>query len=248
MDESPEPLLHPQATDQAAEETSATESSSTGGTDCPGFAFTQEFEERELATSKVQQSLARRSRRLYATMLMFEVALGLMALAIGYWLESPSWRYWDWRGEAWWQGVLGTIPPVILLLIMLYADWDPLAKFRTLLEQRVMPMFAALRWWQLLLLAAAAGWGEELLFRGLLQPLFCQALGNWAGILLLGFVFGAAHALSRLYFILTLAMSLYLSWLLEATGNLTVPILVHGLYDAVALLIMHKDHAVYATN
>jgi len=174
-------------------------------------------------------------------MLLFEAGLGGLALAIGYWLESPSWRTWDWSPRAWWLGVLGTIPPVILLVILIYADWDPLARFRTLLEERVAPIFASLRWWQLLLLAIAAGWGEELLFRGLLQPLLCQWLGTWAGIVLLAVVFGLAHALSRLYFVLTLAMSLYLSWLLGSTGNLTVPILVHALYDAVALIIMQKE-------
>jgi len=197
----------------------------------------------DLIESKPNRRVLANSRRLYTTMLLFEVGLGVLALAIGYWLESPSWRYWNWQGDTWWQGIIWTIPPVILLIVMLYADWDPLAKFRTLLEQRVAPLFAALRWWQLLVLAAAAGWGEELLFRGLLQPLLCQWLGTWAGIVLLAVAFGLAHALSLLYFVLTVAMSLYLSWLLETTGNLAVSVLVHGLYDAIALIIMHKEDA-----
>lgn len=187
------------------------------------------------------RAAATKASRLYITMLLFEAGLGGIALAIGFWLESPSWRTWDWSARAWGLGALWTIPPVIVLVIMLYAEWDPLARFRKLLDERVAPIFAALRWWQLLLLAAAAGWGEELLFRGLLQPLFCQWLGTWVGIVLLAVIFGMAHALSRLYFILTVAMSLYLSWLLEATGNLAVPILVHAFYDAVALLIMNKE-------
>lgn len=174
-------------------------------------------------------------------MLLFEVALGLIALAIGYWLESPSWRTWDWTVRSWAWGVVGTVPPVILLMIVLYARLEPLARFRRLLEDRVIPMFAALRWWQLLFLAAAAGWGEEMLFRGLLQPLFCQWMGDALGIAILAIVFGAAHALSVLYFLLTVLMSLYLSWLLRVTGNLAIPILVHGLYDAVALLITQQE-------
>jgi membrane protease YdiL (CAAX protease family) len=186
---------------------------------------------------------SRRTQRLFHTMLGFEIGLGLLALAIGYWLESPSWRVWNWQGAAWWQGILGTIPPVMLLLVMLYADWDPLAKFRVLLEQRVLPLFAALHWWQLLLLAASAGWGEEMLFRGLLQPIFGQWMGNWPGIVVLAILFGLAHALSLLYFVLTVCMSLYLSWLLLELENLAVPILVHGIYDALALLIMHKEDA-----
>lgn len=195
----------------------------------------------ELIESKPVDRMKLKARRLFGTMLLFEMGLGCLALAIGYWLESPSWRTWDWSARAWGFGVLGTIPPLILLVVMLRAKWDPLARFRTLLEQRVAPIFATFRWWQLLLLAAAAGWGEEMLFRGLLQPLLCQWLGALGGIVLLGGIFGLAHALSRLYFALTLVMSMYLSWLLEVTGNLAVPVLVHGLYDAVALLIMQKD-------
>ncbi len=126
-------------------------------------------------------------------------------------------------------------------MVLLCADWDPLARFRKLLDERVAPIFASLRWWQLLLLAVAAGWGEELLFRGLLQPLMCHWFGTWLGIGFLALIFGLAHALSVLYFCLTVAMSFYLSWLLEETNNLVVPIVVHGLYDAVALLIIHND-------
>lgn len=237
MDDSPEPP-HLQAVDRAVKETLVVDRSLSNATEDPGCDLHSEHEARE---PKVQRSLASRAHRLYATMLLFEVGLGMLALAIGFWLESPSWRYWNWRGDAWWQGILGTIPPVILLLVMLYANWDPLAKFRTLLEQRVMPLFAALGWWQLLLLAAAAGWGEELLFRGLLQPLLCEWFGTWVGIALLALAFGLAHALSPLYFVLTVLMSFYLSWLLDSTGNLAVPILVHGFYDAIALLIMHKE-------
>jgi membrane protease YdiL (CAAX protease family) len=195
----------------------------------------------ELMGSQINSRRFSKTSRLYTTMLLFELGLGVLALGIGFWLESPSWRTWDWSPCSWWLGVLGTIPPLIMLLVMLYADWDPLARFRTLLEKRVAPIFAALNCWQLLLLAAAAGWGEELLFRGLLQPLLCQWLGTWTGIIVLAFIFGMAHALSPLYFALTMAMSVYFSWLLESTGNLTIPILVHGFYDAVALLIMHKE-------
>jgi uncharacterized protein len=183
----------------------------------------------------------RSNQRIYATMLLFEAALGLMALAIGYWLNSPSWRTWNWSAQAWWQGIVGTIPPLIFLMVLLYADLDLLARFRKLIEDRITPLFASLRWWQLLLLAAAAGWGEEMLFRGLLQPLFSQWLGTWFGIGGLAIVFGLAHALSWLYFLITVLMSIYLSWLLHTTNNLAVPILVHGLYDAVALLIVQLE-------
>jgi len=91
----------------------------------------------------------------------------------------------------------------------------------------------------ILLLAGAAGIGEEILFRGVLQQL--------AGIYLAGVIFGLLHALTISYFILATLMGLYLGWLFDATGNLLAPIMVHWLYDAAALYFLRmrflKDQA-----
>jgi len=88
---------------------------------------------------------------------------------------------------------------------------------------------------EILLLSAAAGVGEEILFRGTVQPL----LGLWVT----SAIFGILHALTPAYFVLAAVMGCYLGWLAGLTGNLLVPILVHFLYDAVALWILRHHYA-----
>ena len=87
----------------------------------------------------------------------------------------------------------------------------------------------------MLLLAGAAGVGEEALFRGVLQP----ALGPY-GLWISSLLFGVLHALTYTYFLLAALLGLYLGWLFERTDNLLVPVIVHALYDAVALWLLRK--------
>ena len=112
---------------------------------------------------------------------------------------------------------------------------------------------------QLVLLAGAAGLGEEVFFRGVLQTLtslwastfffraFDPIFGALTTSLILGpivtafaivvtsLVFGLFHPLTKAYVVLAFLISLYLGWLFVVTHNLLVPILVHWIYDAYAL-------------
>ena len=83
--------------------------------------------------------------------------------------------------------------------------------------------------------AALAGLGEELLFRGVLQAAWVDAFGHPAGIALASLAFGLAHALTRVYFAMATIMGLYLGLLYAFTDNLLLVTVVHGLYDAVAI-------------
>ena len=81
---------------------------------------------------------------------------------------------------------------------------------------------------------------EELLFRGLVQGLFRQAYGVVPGVVVASVLFGVVHwvalsgAGSRLtYIAVAAALGLVLGAVYEKTENLTVPILVHGVYNAV---------------
>jgi len=86
-----------------------------------------------------------------------------------------------------------------------------------------------------LLVSALAGLGEELLFRGVLQAWLTGLVGPWAGIAIASVIFGLAHYLSHVYFVLATAMGLYLGLLYQLTGDLLAVVLVHGLYDALAI-------------
>ena len=78
---------------------------------------------------------------------------------------------------------------------------------------------------------------EEFIFRGVLFP-FVKQLGwpkfAWFGVSLL---FALIHG-SVAIFIPLFVLALVLTWLYEKTGNLLAPIVVHGLFNAVNLVLL----------
>lgn len=103
------------------------------------------------------------------------------------------------------------------------------------LSQYIGPEVSSLSLTQILLLSAAAGIGEEVLFRGVLLPL--------SDTVLVSILFAALHAITIEYFVLALGMSLYLGWVYDHSQNLLVPILIHFVYDAVALSLFRLRQA-----
>jgi hypothetical protein len=159
----------------------------------------------------------------------------LVALALGAWIGVKPFAAiaWTWRGLAW--GILGTAPLLLGLWWMLRTPWPPVARLVRLVEARIAPLFAGSALWELALVAALAGIGEEVLFRGVIQTALAGHLPVWGAIAVTAAIFGLAHFLTPAYAVLAGAIGAYLGWLLVATGNLLVPVLTHALYDLVAL-------------
>jgi membrane protease YdiL (CAAX protease family) len=101
---------------------------------------------------------------------------------------------------------------------------------RSFLEENIFPMVREATPWELLAAAALAGAAEELLFRGLLQP----RIGLVAASALFGYLHGPSRGLVSLA-LWAGGVGAILGLIFRATGNLFVPALVHGLYDALAL-------------
>lgn len=87
----------------------------------------------------------------------------------------------------------------------------------------------------IVLVSALAGIGEELLFRGVIQAGVADYWSPTVGIVVASLLFAAAHAISLAYLALAALMGLYLGLLYHWTGNLLVPIIVHALYDWIAI-------------
>jgi len=103
------------------------------------------------------------------------------------------------------------------------------------IEVQVRSMFAGASTLQLALISLLAGLGEELLFRGVMQPALQMATGGLGGLILASLLFGMAHWLNAAYVAFAFLMGLYLGLLYWLTGNLVIPIIVHGAYDFLAL-------------
>jgi membrane protease YdiL (CAAX protease family) len=105
-----------------------------------------------------------------------------------------------------------------------------------LLGGELRPLFA---FTTALALGLAAGFGEEMLFRGILQYELAGRCGTVLAVFLSSIIFGALHAVTRLYALLACIASVYFGWLYIVSSNLAVPIVCHAFYDVVALLIAH---------
>lgn len=94
-------------------------------------------------------------------------------------------------------------------------------------------IFASLRWPGVIGAGLLAGVGEELFFRGTLQP--------WIGLPATVLLFTLAHIGSRPLLRLALWTALEGIWfglLYTYTGNLLYPMLVHGLHDIGGILVI----------
>jgi membrane protease YdiL (CAAX protease family) len=90
-----------------------------------------------------------------------------------------------------------------------------------------------------LALGAAAGIGEEMLFRGVLQSELSNNMGELLALGSSAVIFGLLHAVTPLYAFLAGLASLYFGELYIQYHNLAVPIVCHGIYDVGALVAAH---------
>ena len=165
-----------------------------------------------------------------------ELSLILVAwLAVWLWPEPPL-LIPEWDLEALLWGALAALPPLSLLFWMLSPggqDLEFVGRIRSVLSEHIGGTVASLQLWQMALIALAAGIGEEVLFRGALQPRM--------GLLLTSLLFGLLHPFTLAYAVIVTAFGLYLGWLQEKGGNLLLPITTHAIYDFVALWAVRRD-------
>ena len=109
----------------------------------------------------------------------------------------------------------------------------PLRAIREFLVEHLGPVLHQCTWYDLALVAMMAGLGEEILFRGLLQP--------WIGLFASNIVFGVVHSVTPLYAVIAALIGTYLGALQLVTNNLWPPVLAHALYDFVAFLAVADE-------
>jgi membrane protease YdiL (CAAX protease family) len=187
------------------------------------------------------ESDAPSARRLIIVAIACEAALGVLAVCIGWFLPRTPLEQIGWNASGVGNGLVATVPLVVGLLLAVWFPIGPLARLEGVVRQLVGPLFGSASIWELAAVSAAAGWGEELLFRGLIQSGVEQFSGRpWLGLVAASIVFGAAHPITRDYAILAAVIGGYLGWLLLVTDNLLVPVIAHAAYDFVALVYFQR--------
>lgn len=177
-------------------------------------------------------------RHLVLVAVAFEGALGLVGWGIC-WLAGIPLGASLWPAqrpmETLLLGLVATLPLLLLLVLLLKSRLrgvvDLVRKVRGLLRL----LFARGTTWQVALVALMAGFGEEILFRGAVQPLFVSWTGPLVGVGLASLLFGLVHAASATYFLFASLVGLYLGGLAYGNGEILSACIAHALYDFLAI-------------
>lgn len=128
-------------------------------------------------------------------------------------------------------GLVATLPVAALFHFVMSDHGDRLSVIgdlkRTML-QYVRPLFLQARFVDLLLIAAAAGVSEEMLFRGVIQPQI--------GLVPTSILFGLLHFVTLTYAVIATLMGIYIGLTFQASESLFAVIVLHTLYDLYALI------------
>ncbi|MDZ7828938.1 MAG: type II CAAX endopeptidase family protein [Halofilum sp. (in: g-proteobacteria)] len=166
------------------------------------------------------------------------VAEGLLiplALGLAWLLGQSPWDDFHWPLGTLLLAIAFTAPLVALLGLFTALGPRWFRELENIVRPAVDALFRGQGRAAVILAALLAGFGEELLFRGVLQAWLADGLGPWLGLGLASVVFGFMHAVSPAYFVVATVMGLYLGALYHFTGNLVLASLVHAIYDWIAI-------------
>ena len=168
-------------------------------------------------------------------MLAFEGGLGFLALGLGWLCGVAPLATLRFTPGSLVTGILATVPMLAFFAGLWFSDAAFLRRIRERVHQAVAELFARASLSEIAVIAGAAGFGEELLFRGFLQNGLENVIGRWPALAAASVVFGLVHPVTGAYVVIAAVLGLYLGMLWVATGNLLTPIVAHGLYDFIAL-------------
>jgi membrane protease YdiL (CAAX protease family) len=180
----------------------------------------------------------------FSAFVLLEAALAPLALVLGWALRQPPLADFAWSEEAVLTGLAATLPMLALLAIGVRRPVGPIRRIRDFFDRELAPILEGCEWPDLALISVAAGVGEEMLFRGVLQGSLARALNPAAAIALASALFGLLHPVSATYVLLAAFLGAYLGFVWLASGNLLTVIVAHAVYDFVALLVLTRESVV----
>ncbi len=176
--------------------------------------------------------------RTFALAVLLETGLGFVGVLIAWVAEISLRSRMQITEPAVTRGLIASLPMLVMLAVMTWSRWGPLVELRTQVEGLVRELFVESSWIELAMICFAAGLGEELLFRGALQPWVARWTNPTTAIVVVGVLFGLAHSLSTTYFVCAALVGCYFGWLAETYHDLVAPIVAHAGYDFVALMVV----------
>jgi uncharacterized protein len=161
----------------------------------------------------------------------FEGGLAPLSLFLGWLLHHPPLDRFTWSARHVLWGVVAAIPMILMFLAIMRWPIGPLLRVRKFWDLEVGPLLAQSSWSEMALVSIAAGVGEEMLFRGVLQATFTSWFGVQWGLAASSVLFGLLHPISIPYAVMTCILGFYLGAVSIYSGNLLTVMVVHALYD-----------------
>jgi membrane protease YdiL (CAAX protease family) len=171
---------------------------------------------------------------------VFEGGLGALAAAIAWPLGISLTDHIAWRWDDVLIGAAAALPVLAVAILGIRVRWKPIERLKQVVDELIVPLFRNCSLFDFVLISLAAGIGEELLFRGLIQMGLISWLGVAAGLALASIVFGLFHPITVMYAVLATAMGAWLGWLCLLTDNLLTAIVCHAVYDFLALVYLER--------
>lgn len=128
-------------------------------------------------------------------------------------------------------GTAAAVPPFLLFLFSISKAAKNVPFFGSLRKMvliEIRAIFSRCTLIDIIIISLLAGFGEEFLFRGLLQTKL--------GIVAASVIFGLFHAVSPAYVIAATIMGFYIGTAYQMSGGLLVPVQIHFVYDLAALV------------
>jgi len=173
---------------------------------------------------------------------IFELSLGLVSFIFAWLLSLDLSKGFDTSLSSIGLGFAWSLPLLAMSSLLQTLDLEPIKEIQALTEAFARKLFSGRPDYQLILFCICAGFGEELLFRGVLQQKLAESAGLIPAISLTSVAFGAAHFLTPTYFLLSFIGSIFFGVvLIQSNGNLLVPIIAHAVYDYVAVRLTLKQ-------
>jgi membrane protease YdiL (CAAX protease family) len=169
---------------------------------------------------------------------LFEGALIVLAWGLGLLLGTPFGDQTLVTAAAVGLGVAATVPLLLGFYWTIRTSWPVLVRLRRVIEEQVTPLFAGCTVWGIAVISILAGVGEEALFRGIIQTNLAGLMGVVPALLVTSVLFGLVHFVTSTYALMAGIIGLYLGVITIWSGNLFVPMVIHGLYDFVALMYL----------
>jgi membrane protease YdiL (CAAX protease family) len=174
----------------------------------------------------------------FTAFVLLEASLAPLSLLLGWALGQPPLAGFAWNEDAAIGGVVAALPMLGLLALAIRWPVGPLARIKAFFDRELAPALKGCDWPDLALISIAAGVGEEMLFRGVIQGALGRTLGPTAGLALASALFGLVHPVSLTYALLAGLLGGYLGLVWLVSGNLLTAMVAHAVYDYVALIVL----------